>query len=249
MDCLRIKGRILASIIALSAFSLTTKSVVASPCDGEPDDVVATLWAGNGGGSGQFDVLRGFGTCTDDVWRWVSDGPITIMDDAGNIVGQYQSSSITLVADPIVSVVYGVQAGAVDTSFSIFSTLTFPTMTNPLGIASASNTLTDTNGNGGTLTGGFGGGTKSFRASYNFGTTFVTSEENLSVGAFGSTTSTEADFSGIITGSVSEARAHFSFVLSRLDISGGTGVFNVVPEPGTLALLSLGGLSLLRRRR
>lgn len=219
----------------------------------DPNQVLLSISANNGQNTGTFEVTQGMGQCdfepgVGEFWFWsfFNQADPIVLSGGGQDIGYVTGLAASIMADPVVSVVYGVQAGLAPTSFNISSSASFAAMTNPTGSASASNTLTDTIGNGGTLTGGFGG--KSFRASYNGTIVFHDSEENLSVGAFGSTQSTDPDFSGVITGSVTSATATFDFTLSARDISGGTGVFQIVPEPATLGLLGLAGLMMLRRR-
>jgi hypothetical protein len=43
--------------------------------------------------------------------------------------------------------------------------------------------------------------------------------------------------------------AQFSFMLSAFDAASGTSNYQIVPAPGALALLGLGGLAATRRRR
>ena len=51
-------------------------------------------------------------------------------------------------------------------------------------------------------------------------------------------------------GAVSDISSRFSFTLSANDIASGTSIFTVViPSPGSAALLGLGGLVAIRRRR
>lgn len=252
---MRDRGKVACALVGAAALSGSASVSLADVCGpgADPNQVLLAISANNGQNTGTFEVTQGMGQCDSEpgvgefwFWSFFSQTDPIVLSGGGQDIGHVTGLAASIMADPVVSVVYGVQAGVLPTSFNISSSASFAAMTNPTGVAIASNTLTDTVGNGGTLTGGFGG--KSFRASYNGTFVFHDSEENLSVGAFGSTQSTDPDFSGVITGSVTSATATFDFALSARDISGGTGVFQVVPEPATLGLLGLAGLMMLRRR-
>jgi hypothetical protein len=53
----------------------------------------------------------------------------------------------------------------------------------------------------------------------------------------------------LINDAVSSIRGTFDFTLSGGDSAGATGTFIITPEPATLALLGLGAVGVLRRRR
>lgn len=163
--------------------------------------------------------------------------------------------------DPQVRLNFNVIAGAADTSFTINSSKVAIGLTNPYAYASASVTLTDgIAGGGATLTGQYAGGMM-YEARYNDGASKYT---NLLVcnplTAPANFTSTLSDrYPGpvsstdrtVIGGSVTNAQAQVSFLLSAGDQANGTSRFDVsaTPEPATLALLALGGLVMRSRRR
>lgn len=156
--------------------------------------------------------------------------------------------------DPAVSLAFSVTAGAWDTAVTITSALVgFPAITNPDAYASASITVTDNNGNGATVTGLFTG-MKSYEARANGAAwadliDLVTALPNDSETGKGRRPVVSGAWE-TIPGAVSSIQAAYRFMLTAEDSASGTSRFEVVvPEPAVLALLAMGGLALLRRRR
>jgi hypothetical protein len=170
---------------------------------------------------------------------WVLDSEVPILD------GAIETLKLTVAEDPEVGVEFGVRAGNSAMTFSFFDVITFDSLVNPTAEASAAITLTDRGGGGATITGLFGG--KTHEATYNGSTVFADLVSGFSGG--GSSTASETTGSGSISGTVSSIEAEFYFTLSAKDAASGTSTFEVTPEPATVALLGLGGLALLRRKR
>jgi hypothetical protein len=159
-------------------------------------------------------------------------------------------------ADPEIGVEFGVRAGGSATTFTISSGLeTFAALTDPAAYASAGITLTDrAPPTGATLIGLFTDG-KANQALYNNGATVFA---NLVSGfgmPSGQTTQTKDEEKGnevsmiTINDTLTSIESNFYFSLSAKDSAAGTSTFVVVPEPATMALLGLGALSLIRRKK
>lgn len=190
------------------------------------------------------------------IFDWIAANPV-MLPNGVEITG----AAVHLEADPIVALSFGLNnTSGVDTNIIVSSPLlSFASISNAIGNASASVTLVDPQGDGATLTPIAGRG---YRAFYNGGapqvgtefaglfTTPITLAPNP---PFGSATSVTVDFPGpgVFTpmGTVSDASAGWAFVLSDGDTATGSSTFEIIPTPGTGALLAFGALSLIRRRR
>ena len=188
-------------------------------------------------------------------WSWELPEAMDFVS-GGTLLGTLNEFGATLMQDPSLNLNFAVQAGPNPITFSIASALlSFPTIPEELaeGQASAAFSLTDNNLDGATLTGlGPGGG--AYLAQYNGyvpgGTTFA--EGIFSMYApFGTVT---AEFNQPPSGylpigvDVSDMSALISFELTASDQASGTSTYTIIPEPGAIGLLVLGGLALLRRR-
>lgn len=162
--------------------------------------------------------------------------------------------------DPVVTANFNVSSGPVNATFTINSSfLSFPTIPGAYGKASAFIGVTDsaTFGDVGsvTLTGLQAGG-NAFSARYNGNTqTFI---DLISGGTFGVGAGGSMPFVGqngafpgyeALGSSASDMQSQFKFNLSRFDRASGTSFFEIVPAPGSAAVLGLGGLLAARRRR
>jgi len=156
-------------------------------------------------------------------------------------------------ADPEIGVEFGLRAGSSATTFIVNSGLeTFAALTNPGAYASAGITLTDRLGaSGAMITGLFAGG-KTNQAIYNSATVFANLVSGFSIGSGTQTNHEEKgnEFSKIaINDTLTSIESNFYFTLSAKDSASGTSAFIVNPEPATICLLSLGALSLIRRKK
>lgn len=158
--------------------------------------------------------------------------------------------------DPRISLHFSVTAGSSPTTFTISSSVvSFAPIANPEAVASSSLTLTDTNGNGASLTGLEGGG-KSFRAIYNGGVTWVRLNSSFSdsVPYDGQIVSDRYPISGfqIISDTLTSIESEYKFTLSAFDEASGTSTFNVqpiIPEPITVLSVGTGIAGLLQYAR
>jgi uncharacterized protein (TIGR03382 family) len=162
--------------------------------------------------------------------------------------------------DPMVVANFNVAAGIVNTTFTVTSSLvSFPSITNGSAIASAALSVTDsaTFGDVGqvSITGLQSGG-NAFTSRFNGGAlTFANLIQSgaQSIAAGGTHTFNGSSLSfpayDLVPGSVVDIQSEFSFTLSRFDRAAGTSTFEIIPAPGALTLLGLGGLLAARRRR
>ena len=187
---------------------------------------------------------------------WSLDSDVNIQDDNGNILATLSNASVSIFADPIVSINFNVQATNQNTIFTVDSgLLSFATINGAVGAASAGVSVTDVNGDGATLsTEGSTMYSSQYNGLYPNGTTFADLiNTSVSAGAF-QTSAASADFPGggnfaSIGVPVDSMSAAWHFSLSPLDVASGTSTFVVVPTPSGVALLGMGGLVAFRRRR
>jgi hypothetical protein len=176
-------------------------------------------------------------------------GPEISLFDGGAIT----SLKLTMDADPEVGVEFGVRAGGSTTTFNILSdVVSFDQLVNPKAYASAGVTLTDRPAvSGATITGLFPDG-KTHQARYNGSSVFANLVNGFAIPS-GTVTNSEENGNefGMITinNTLTSIESEFYFNLSARDSASGTSTFVVVPEPATIALLGLGALSLIRRKR
>jgi MYXO-CTERM domain-containing protein len=218
-------------------------------------NIVFEVQVSNANGSGSFAVTQDMGVfVTPEMFLWSLSGAVPILDDDENVIATLTGGTATYIGDPQIAMGFSLFAGALDTMVTIKSgLLAFPTIGNPQGLVSAGLTLTDSNGNGGTLTGPGG-----VLASYQYngfvpgGTSFVDLTGSLAAGP-GQSASGAANTGGFIPvgEAVSDMSFQYSFLLSAGDQASGTSnyVINAIPAPAGLALLGVCGMLGRRRRR
>ncbi|HRQ71425.1 MAG TPA: PEP-CTERM sorting domain-containing protein [Phycisphaerales bacterium] len=218
---------------------------------------VFTLVATVGGESGSFVATTDMGTWDDQGnFYWNLDNPIDIKTKDGSVLATLGTASVTFIADPVIHLNFNVQANNQNTAFSVGSgLLSFPTISNAVGAASAAVSITDVNGNGVTFTPDAAGAHLShYNGEVPGGTQFASLlNSGFSAGAFATDTASDefpggGGFAPIGVG-VFDMSARWSFTLTAFDLASGTSVYTIVPAPGSLALLGLGGLAAIRRRR
>lgn len=187
-----------------------------------------------------------------DSWDWSSDASVNVKDGNGNTVFTLTNVSMFFRSDPQINLSFSVQAGSSDTVFSITSgTLSFGQINNAQGQASSAFTVTDTNNNGATLTGGQSDG-NGYNAWYNGSNLFVGQIPGLSVPVGTQSRSTSDNYPAVgyapVGADVTDMTAGVKFTLTAHDLASGTTQYEIVPEPSALVLLALGGLSLIRRK-
>ena len=190
----------------------------------------------------------------------LADSPVELRDsNNNNLIGLVTQADVLIGGNPgdlssparIFAFAFTVRAVGADTAFD-FAGNDYGLDTalgGASGFASTAYTLTDADGNGASLD------APGYNALYNNGAgSFFTGglPADLTTGAFGSTDLTvndPGDFSNRFIGPVSSITANGGFVLSGDDAASINSQFFVVPAPGSVALLGLGGLIATRRRR
>jgi len=215
-----------------------------------------TVTVQNDIGTGSFNVT--LAECGYDAgsqqWFYIQQGPRIVLGGDGRTLATFSGLSMFMAHDPAISLGFALQASNTPTLVTISSALlTFPTLTNPTAHSSAGMSITDNSmdGTGVTMTGQYGG--FGYEANYN-GLVPSGSLYSLHAPTFFSlgdgTSNSESGNNNLpILGNVSSMSASFSFVISPSDSVSGTSNFTVLPAPGAVALLGLGGLALSRRRR
>lgn len=209
------------------------------------------ITASNANGNSQFVINFEDGRWEGNTWTYELtestdlDG-VGLIESVSAVIGEGNRSS-----GQTVTLNFNVAAGAANTVFQVTSSQFAAAYPTAMGRASAAISVTDTLGNGATLS---ADGAAAYTAYYNaFGSTFASLlGGSVNAGAF-STATASAEFPGggmfaPVGGSVADIGAEWTFAVSAFDIASGTSVFTVVPAPASLALLGLGGLAMRRRR-
>ncbi|MFC1739542.1 PEP-CTERM sorting domain-containing protein [Planctomycetota bacterium] len=179
----------------------------------------------------------------DQPYTWWMQEPIIITADSNPEItlATIEGINIAVKADPMIELGFAVAAGDHETYFSFTSeVLTFAPITNPdaRAYAAISTGLDDT------LTGNYEFGTKAYEALYNGDIVFAHLVDPVTSGVGSENTGWQQ-----IAGDVSSMQAKWWFHVSPYGTASGSSTFEVTPEPTTIALLGMGGLVLLRRRK
>lgn len=218
----------------------------------------------NGNPIGQAsNQLFDMGVVTGDTfdWSWgnlngTNTSPLTLSNGA-----TIHGLSLSLIADPVVSSSFNVAAGPMNSVITINSAIVnHPGFPSDVGRASAFIGITDSLNSpladqGQISFVGLHGG-KAFRPIFNGSSVFqdlITGPGNVAVIPGTSTPFIEETSpTGVylpLGGTATSIQSQFLFSLSRFDRASGTSTFEVIPAPGAMALLGLGGLVAARRRR
>jgi hypothetical protein len=232
----------------LAGICVSATSALATwmPGDGA---IIVSVTAEQSGASETRNWVFVPGSAIDGVWNWqlaAQDGP------TDGTLGRIDNLAVSIDTDPAVSLNFAVVAGLGDTTFTINSAaVNFPAIWHPLGYATAGITVTDNDGNGATVTGLYDGG-KAYEARYNGATAWahLVSTTNTIPNTTLTTSERKPGTSRLmIADTLTSIESSFKFKLSAEDSASGTSRFDViVPEPVT-ALLLIGGLPLMVRRR
>jgi hypothetical protein len=173
----------------------------------------------------------------------------------GVVLGTVNQVTALYRSDPFVALGVAVTAGSADTTFTINSaTVSFDNIVNPQAYAVAGLTITDNNGDGATLTGLYPGG-KAYQAIYTSSagpTVWSSLVGGFTASPYRMNTLNDgqpATGTQLVSDSLVSIQSQFDFTLSPYDMATGSSHFEITPEPATLSLLVLGGLSLLRRKK
>ncbi len=189
------------------------------------------------------------------------DSQVEILSPSGACMATIFQLSSSVDQDPAVNLHFSVEADTTDTFTFSSPVVTFAAISNPVCVTSSSITLTDTDGDGATLTGLEAGG-NAYKAIYNGGTSW--SCLNPTYG-FADPYDSQAESNrdplsglGTIPDTLTSIQSEYSFTLSPNDLASGTSMFTVnaqpVPEPITFlglltGLAGLGGYVRNRTKR
>jgi hypothetical protein len=243
-----------ASCVAAATLALPARADL----DQNLSNVVFEVQVSNSLGSGSFSVTQDMGMFIgNSMFIWSLPAPVNILDANQNVIATLGGASVTYVGDPQIAMGFSIMAGGLDTAVTVNSgLLSFDKLVDTTGLVSAGLTLTDSNGNGGTLT-GIG---NNVLASYQYngqapgGTSFVDLTGALNA-LPGQSAAGSASTGGFIPigDSISDMSFQYSFNLSAGDQASGTSNYVIMgvplPAPGGLAMVACLGWFGRRRRR
>ncbi len=245
-----------SGIVMLTAMvAVLSAAPVASACPVFADGSLAIrIEATANGQTAVFEQVFAAGAAAESQYVWSLPNELSLQDQAGHVLATLKDLQLNYELDPGVNLAFEVQAAAWDTTFNIQSSIiTFPSTQNPKGYALAAVTVMDAAGGGATLEGMFAGG-MAYQARYNSNSIFASLIGPMAADPDDSASVTERipDSGRLsISDNVTSIESQFHFVLSANDLASGSSRFDVmpVPEPFTVGVLAVGGLTLLRRRR
>jgi hypothetical protein len=232
--------------------------------DFAPDisEVVYTIAASNADGAGSYTVGLDKGRWYYDLEKdgvgfvWSLPAAVDIKAPNGVVIATLSQGAFFVDADPQVNLSFAVQAGGSTTSFTISSALlSFPSIPNAQGMASAAISISDFNHNAAALN-GLGPDGMTYIAQYNgqvpAGTPFTQQIPQIQAPINGSGTAdvtVPAVGHTPIAGAVSDMSSEVTFTLTARDLASGTSNYEIIPipEPSSL-LLAVAALLLVRRR-
>lgn len=233
--------------------------VAGSVASADISDIIFQVRAENSLGSALFEHRFDLQYWNEErqEYEWNLLSPVMMLDAQGNEIAQLLGGRAYCLGDPQVSVNFAVNAGGLNTAFTITSALlSFGTIGVASGRASGGIGATDNLGDGVILS--QMGADAIYTSQYNGfvpgGTVFVDLfGTGLADATPGGSPSASADFPGggmyaPIGGPLFDISSRFRFGLTPFDTAIGTSVFEVIPGPGALSLLGLGGLLAARRR-
>jgi uncharacterized protein (TIGR03382 family) len=236
-----------AAVLAVMAAASPARAYIT----GDPLTVTAIA---PGGLTATWSLPVGSGTWDGNNWHYDSGSHDYQMWDAGTLIATLSGIHMDIYDDPQVVLNFTAQANSSATKFIFTSALvSFVPLVNPTATASAGITVTDQNFDGALLSGMQSNGA-SYWANYNGpvpgGTNYASFLPTVSATALQGSNSGSANLGPTpIAGTVSDMSAQFSFTLSPFDAASGTSNYQIVPSPASLALIGVGGLGALRRRR
>lgn len=259
-ECVRVRTRAsfvwqaVAGVAALAAAAGAQASI---------SDPVIRVHASNAQGAGTFDVALASGTFNvDGSYIFFLGAPVNISVGPNVIATITQMSTFIRPAGAglpnLISFGFAVQAGAGGpTTFTLDATVL------PVGFdigpansqarCSAGIGVTDINGDGVSFI-GTEPGTGAFLTQYNHGTTFASILQGVVANPApnGSASRTDSNPGGgnyTPIGVANNMNAEWGFVLTANDSAAGTSAWEIIPSPGAISLIGLGGLAAIRRSR
>ena len=178
-------------------------------------------------------------------------GALEARTNTGDLLGIFEDLQFSYNREPFVEVIFTFRS-VTDATVSLDTgILNIPAINNAIGQAEAQ--ITFESNDGGILSGLFPG-PKAYQARYNetslvTGDVFTNLVDDLSVVGSGSVTNAENEPRTAIPGVVTSLIGEFNFDITAGETATGEALFTVIPEPASLALLALGGIVFIGRRR